>query len=232
MSRGGTGVRAVNEGARACGGLPRGDRTGPRAGHFRRDRGRGPGQAQRRRPGDDRGHRARRPGLREPSEPRLPAAAGRRGDRRGHPVPGRSAAGRPRSARPSRWPAPPCRCAGRGTPWPWPGPGSSRPAAGRSAATSTCPRCSSWPTRTWPPRWAAAASRRWRGCGPGSGTGSPRRCWPGCSSARTPRRWRTGSTSTRRPYGTGCGRSRNCSATSCATRIAGSSFSWPCASAR
>ena len=66
---------------------------------------------------------------------------------------------------------------------------------------------------------------------PASGTGSPRRYWPGCSSARTPRRWRSRSTSTRRPSGTGCGRSRSCSATSCAIRICGSSCSWPCGSA-
>ena len=64
-----------------------------------------------------------------------------------------------------------------------------------------------------------------------SGTGSPRPCWPGCSSARTRRRWPSGSMSTRRRSGTGCGRSTSCSVTNCATRTGGSNCSWRCASA-
>src|SRR2546430_1003980 len=52
-------------------------------------------------------------------------------------------------ARTANWilPAPGPAAGGR-----WSGPASSRAVTGRSAATSTCLPCWSWPTRTWPPR--------------------------------------------------------------------------------
>jgi len=92
-----------------------------------------------------------------------------------------------------RWPGPPRRCAGRGWRSASPPGASSTAASTWCAATSTCPPCSSSPTRSWPAPCGRPGSARCSAFAPPSRIGWPRRCWPGSSTAATPTRWPTGS---------------------------------------